>query len=127
MKVRYLLITITLFLGLCTQAQNTTKTQLKTAVSIYTFSSLSKNTNSISNLNKKLNLKNIQFGYVGHINSDFNRFPLFFQDLSQTPSDFIYDYKRFQDRNIPIAFLVENNPTFWNLQCPNPLSVQPTE
>ncbi|MHB0754816.1 hypothetical protein [Polaribacter sp. M15] len=127
MNLRHFLITISLFLGCFIHAQNATKAPSKKAVSIYTFSSLSKNSNSIANLHKKLNLSHVQFAYVGHFISDFNQPSLFFEDLSNTQSDFIYDYKRHQDRNLPIAFLVENNPTRWNLQCPNLLSVQATD
>ncbi len=127
MKIKYFLIIIALFLGLSNHAQTSTKTPSNKAVSIYTFSSLSKNANSIANLHKKLKLNHVQFAYVGHFISDFNQIPLFFEDVSKTHADFIFDYKRYQDRNLPIAFLVENNPTRWNLQCPNLLSVHATE
>ena len=125
MKTKYLFITITLFFVFFSNAQSSTKNQQKPLLSIYTFSSLSKN--SISNLSKTLNLKSIRFTRVNYFNPNFNEFPFYFEDLSKNPSDFAYDFKRYQDRLLPREFLVENNPTLWNLQCPNPLSVQPLE
>lgn len=127
MKLKYFLLIISLTLGFTIQSQNSASKQPKTAVSIYTFSSLSQNINSISNLSKKLNLKNFQFAHVNYFNPNFNQFPFYFEDLSKNPSDLVYDFKRFQDKLIPREFLIENNPTLWNLQCPNPLSVQPTQ
>lgn len=127
MKSKYLLLIISLTIGFTINAQSSTQKNPKTLQSIYTFSNFVNSTNSFSNLNKKLSLKNLQFGFVGHFNPDFNPFPLYFEDLSKTPTDFDYDYKRFQDRNLNKVFLIENNPFRRNLNCPNPLSFQTTK
>ena len=125
MKAKYLLFAVTILLSISLNAQKKTKTNKP--LSIYTQTKLQNSKNSFSAINKKLKLHNFQFAYVGHFNSNLNQFPFYFEDLSATSADLVYDFKRFQDRLLPREFLIENNPTLWNLQCPNPLSVQPTE
>jgi hypothetical protein len=97
-------------------------------VSIYTFSKPTSDKNGFSAINKKLQLTNFNFVYVDPLDLDLNRMSIDSNNLSNTPSAYIFDdYKRYQDRNLLKGFLLKNDPTRWNLQCPNPISVQPIE
>lgn len=94
--------------------------------SIYTFSSIALK-NSAYALNNKLKLKNFDFVYVDLLDLDLNQFSVEFQNLGKKPSSLIYDdYNAYRDENFLKGFRLENDPTRWNLQCPSPLSVQPT-
>lgn len=94
--------------------------------SIYTYSSISL-TNSSFALNNKLKLKGFDFVYVNLLDLDLNQFSIDFANFSKTPSPLIYDdYNAYRDENFLKGFRLENDPTRWNLQCPSPLSVQPT-
>lgn len=126
MKTTTLFFSLLLLLSLSLNAQNPKEKTTK-AVSIYTFSSLSKNVNSISKLNKKLNLKNFRFVYANQNAIDLNLFALNFDDIGVKPSTLIYDdYLAYRDENLLKGFRLKNDPTRWNLQFPNSLSVQPT-
>jgi len=129
MKLKNILFTLFLLINLSFFAQNANSSTLKKPASIYTVSNTILNpNNSFSTLNKKLNLKNFNFVYVDLIDLDLNQFSFEFKDLGRNPTAFIYDdYIAYRDENLLKGFLLEHDPTRWNLQCPNPLSVQPTE
>ena len=100
--------------------------QQKQPKSIYTFSSTPLK-NSTYVLNKKLKLNNFDFVYVDLLDVDLNQFSIDFQNIGKKPSSLIYDdYNAYRDENFLKGFRLENDPTRWNLQFPNPLSVQPT-
>ena len=62
------------------------------------------------------------------MNIDTNTFSFNFNDLRKNASALVYeDYLKYRDENLLKGFLLKNDPTRWNLQCPSPLSVQPTE
>lgn len=127
MKTKHLLLALIFLFSISMNAQKTNTASSKKPTSIYTFSNLL-NTNSFSAINKKLNLKNLNFVIVDQIDIDTNTFPLNFNDLEKNATAFIYDdYVKYRDENLLKGFLLKNDPTRWNLQCPNPLSVQPTE
>ena len=128
MKLKNIIFTVFLLINLSFFAQKTTTSTSKKPTSIYTVSNLLNNKNSFSALNKKLKLNNFQFVFVNQIDLDLNQFSVQFRDIGKNPSTFIYDdYTAYRDENLLKGFLLKNDPTRWNLQCPNPLSVQPTE
>ncbi|WP_439132644.1 hypothetical protein [Polaribacter sp.] len=128
MKTIYFFALISLVIVTSLNAQNSSKSQTKPFVSIYTFSSFSKNSNSFSYLNKKLNLSDFQFVYANLNDFDSNLFSIEFRNLRNYPSAFIYDdYIAYRDENLLKGFRLKNDPTLWNLHCPSPLSVQPTK
>tara|TARA_R110002126_G_scaffold291479_2_gene453059 strand:- start:29513 stop:29899 length:387 start_codon:yes stop_codon:yes gene_type:complete len=116
---------------LCSSAINAQKKNTNSSnkpISIYTFSKSISDKNSFSAINKKLQLTNFNFVYVDPLDLDLNLMSIDSNNLSNAPSAYIFDdYRRYQDRNLLKGFLLENDPTRWNLQCPNPLSVQPIE
>ncbi len=127
MKTKLLFLAIIFLFNISMNAQKTNKTSLKKPTSIYTFSHfLTKN--NFSFINKKLKIKNFDFVIVNQIDIDTNTFSINFKDLGKNPTTFINDdYVAYRDENLLKGFLLKNDPTRWNLQCPNPLSVQPTE
>lgn len=128
MKISYSLLSFLLLISLQFNAQNASKNNTKKTVSIYTFSSFSYNKNSISALNQKLKLNDFNFVYVNPIDLDLNQFSIQFNNLGKKPSQFIYDdYIAYRDENLLKGWFRKHDPTRWNLQCPNPLSIQPTE
>ena len=128
MKLKNIIFTVFLLINLSFFAQKTTTSTSKKPTSIYTVSNLLNNKNSFSALNKKLKLNNFQFVFVNQIDLDLNQFSVQFRDIGKNPTTFIYDdYTAYRDENLLKGFLLKNDPTRWNLQCPNPLSVQPTE
>ena len=128
MKLKNIFFTVFLLINLSFFAQNTTTSTLKKPVSIYTLSNLLNSNNSFSSINKKLKLNNFDFVYVNQKDLDLNLFSFQFKDIGKNPSAFIYDdYIAYRDENSLKGFLLDNDPTRWNLWCPSPLSVQPTE
>ena len=128
MKIKNIFFTVFLFINLSFFAQKTTTSTLKKPVSIYTISNLLNANNSFSSINKKLKLNNFDFVYVNQKDLDLNLFSFQFKDIGKNPSAFIYDdYIAYRDENLLKGFLLDNDPTRWNLWCPSPLSVQPTE
>jgi hypothetical protein len=128
MKLKNIFFTVFLFINLSFFAQHTTTSTSKKPVSIYTLSNLLNANKSFSSINKKLKLNNFDFVYVNQKDLDLNLFSFQFKDIGKNPSAFIYDdYIAYRDENLLKGFLLENDPTRWNLWCPSPLSVQPTE
>ena len=123
----FFLALIFLFSGAVNAQQKNTTSSSK-PVSIYTFSKTISDKNSFSAINKRLQLTHFNFVYVDPLDIDLNRMSIDSNNLSNVPSAYIFDdYRRYQDRNLLKGFLLENDPTRWNLHCPNPLSIQPTE
>jgi hypothetical protein len=126
MKSQFLPLVFTLFLSVSFFAQK--KNSSKKPTSIYTISSIQNSKNSFSVLNQKLKLNNFNFIYVNQNDLDLNLFSVQFKDIGKNPSAFIHDdYIAYRDEFLLKGFLLKNDPTRWNLQCPSPLSVQPTE
>ncbi|WP_339886049.1 hypothetical protein [Polaribacter vadi] len=128
MKNNYLFLMLIFLLSFSINAQKTTTSTLKKSASIYTVSGLFNASNNFSAINKKLKLNNFDFVYVDQMDLDLNQFSFQFKDLGKNPTAFIYDdYAAYRDENLLKGFLLDNDPTRWNLWCPSPLSVQPTE
>jgi hypothetical protein len=128
MKLKNIFFTVFLLINLSFFAQNANTSTLKKPVSIYTVSNLLNSNNSFSSINKKLKLNNFDFVYVNQKDLDLNLFSFQFKDIGKNPSAFIYDdYIAYRDENLLKGFLLDNDPTRWNLWCPSPLSVQPTK
>lgn len=121
-KIQLVLISITCTFSLSLSAQQK-QNQPK---SIYSFSPIALK-NSTYALNNKLKLNNFDFVYVDLLDVDLDQFSVDFQNLGKKPSSLIYDdYNAYRDENFLKGFRLKNDPTRWNLQCPSPLSVQPT-
>lgn len=121
MKNSYFFIALFVLFSVTLNAQVGQKTAPKKPTSIYTFSNIIKNKNSISGINKKLNLHNFDFLIVDPLDIDSNRFSINMKDICRTPSIYIYDdYIKYRDENLLKGFLMKNDPTQWNLQCPQP-------
>lgn len=119
MKNTYFFIILFFLFSFTKNAQATSKTGLKKPVSIYSVSNVLNSKNSFSAIKKKLN--NLNFVFVDLINLDTNTFSLNFNDLGKNPSAYIYnDNKKYRDENLLKGFLEKNDPTRWNLQCPQP-------
>lgn len=128
MKTNYLFLSFVLLFSFSINAQKTNTSTSKKPVSIYTVSNLLNSNNNFSAINKKLKLNNFDFVYVDQMDLNLNLFSFEFKDLGKNPTAFIYDdYVAYRDENLLKGFLLENDPTRWNLWCPSPLSVQPTE
>ena len=128
MKTNYLFLSLILLFSFSINAQKTNTSTSKKPVSIYTVSNLLNSNNNFSAINKKLKLNNFDFVYVDQMDLDLNLFSFEFKDIGKNPTAFIYDdYVAYRDENLLKGFLLENDPTRWNLWCPSPLSVQPTE
>lgn len=128
MKIKYFFLVIIFLSSISINAQKTNTNFSKKPASIYTFSSFSKNKNSFSAINKKLSLNNFSFSFINVIDADFNQLSIETNNVYKNGSIFIVDdYNRIQNENLLKGFLIKNDPTRWNLQCPNPLSVQPVE
>lgn len=128
MKNNYLFLMLIFLLSFSINAQKTTTSTLKKSASIYTVSGLFNASNNFSAINKKLKLNNFDFVYVDQMDLDLNQFSFQFKDLGKNPTAFIYDdYVAYRDENLLKGFLLDNDPTRWNLWCPSPLSIQPTE
>lgn len=127
MKTKYLFLMVIFLLSASIYAQKKAITYSKKPTSIYTFSKFSNDKNSFSAINKKLNLYKLNFIIVDQNDIDTNTFSFDFDDLGKKSSALVYeDYLKYRDENLLKGFLLKNDPTRWNLQCPNPLSVQPT-
>jgi hypothetical protein len=121
MKTTYLFLATLFIFSVSLNAQKNAKTLSKAPVSIYTFSNFSTGKNGFSAINKKLKLSNFNFVFVDGIDLDLNRFSINAKNINIQPSEFIYDdYQRYLDRNLLKGFLLKNDPTRWNLQCPQP-------
>lgn len=128
MKIKYFFFILVFICGTSIHAQRKTDSITIKPTSIYTFSKFSNHKNSFSAINKRLNLINLKFVFVDIIDSDLNQFSVETNNLGKTSSKFISDdYNRFINRNLLKGFLFKNDPTRWNLQCSNPLSVQPSK
>jgi hypothetical protein len=121
MKNKHFFLALIFIFSYTINGQNKPTKDSKKPTSIYTFSSFSKDKNSFSIINKKLKLKNFQFVYVDLIDLDTNTFSFNFNDISKNPSAYIYDdYLKYRDENLLKGFIEKNDPTRWNLQCPQP-------
>ena len=128
MKLKNIFFTVFLLINLSFFAQNTTTSASKKTASIYTVSNLLDSKNDFSAINKKLKLNNFNFTFVTIIDNDFNTYSIDLNNIYRAHSDFINDdLKRRQNKNLLKGFLLKNDPTRWNLWCPSPLCVQPTE
>ncbi|PQJ79686.1 hypothetical protein [Polaribacter porphyrae] len=128
MKIKYQILLLTLLFSFSFSAQKKNTHQSKKITSIYTFSSFSNNANSFTNFNKKLKLNNLRFVYLNQDGLDLNLFSFNFRDIGVTPSKFIYDdYISYRDEYLLKGWIRKHDPTHWNLQCPNPLNIQPTQ
>lgn len=121
MKATLLCIFLSLFGTLSASAQS--KAQVKPK-SIYTFSA----TNTLSfdkvTLNKRLNLTGHKFVYIDLLDLDTNILSLNARNIGRKPTKWIHDdYFKYRDENLLKGFRLKYDPTRWNLQCPNPLSV----
>ncbi|AUC86187.1 hypothetical protein CW731_13265 [Polaribacter sp. ALD11] len=116
MKRRTLFLMIVLLVSISFHAQKTELPQQKVPVSIYTFNSLDKDVNSISSLNKRLNLTTYKFVTIAANDIENNIASINFSDVGKKPSAYIYDdYKKYQNNNLLKGFLLKNDPTRWNL------------
>ncbi len=121
MNFKHVFLAIIFLSCITTNAQKKDKIASIKPVSIYTVPSFSNGENNFSAINKKLKLSNLHFVIVDELDLDLNRFSINAKDFGKKPSAFIYDdYKRYQDRNLLKGFLLKNDPTRWNLQCPQP-------
>ncbi len=118
MKKTLLFLPVMLLISVSFFAQKRAIIKQKAPVSIYTFNSLEKDVNSISSLNKRLNLTSFNFVIVDADDIDNNIASMSFKDIGTKPSEYIYDdYKRYQNNNFLKGFLTKNDPTRWNLHC----------
>jgi hypothetical protein len=100
------------------QAQEIKKSTKKAPQSIYTYGSFNTDTTNFFSLNERLNLASYNFVIVSQIDIDLNRASLNLKDIGKKASKFIYDdYTRYQNNNLLKGFLLENDPTRWNLHC----------
>ncbi len=121
MKTYSLFFSFLFILSISINAQKKVDVSLKKPTSIYTFSKFSTDKNGFSAINEKLNLKDFNFVFVDVIDLDLNRFSIDTKNVYRKPSGFIYDdYTRYQNRNLLKGFWLKNDPTRWNLQCPQP-------
>ena len=121
MKTKYLLFTVLFLISISVTAQNTTNTMTKKPASIYSFSNVMNNSNSFSTVNKKLRLLKLDFVIVDQIDIDSRRFSVEVNNINKAPTAFIYeDYRKYQDENLLKGFREKYDPSFWNLQCPQP-------
>lgn len=126
MKTKLSFLAVIFLFSTAVNAQKKDTNSSNNPVTIYTFSKSIRDKNSFSAINKKLQLTNFNFVYVDPLDLELNRMSIDSNNLSNIPSAYIFDdYKRYQDRNLLKGFLLENDPTRWNLQCRNLLSVQP--
>lgn len=115
MKNKYFFF-ITLFLfSITINGQKSNK-----PVSIYTFSNITTDQNGFSFLKDKLKLGDYRFVFSNSFDQFSSQFLDNFENIGKNPSELTYDYKRSLDRNLPRKFLLKNDPTRWNLQCPPP-------
>jgi len=129
MKKYHTFLVIIFIFSININAQKTTTSPPKKSASIYTvYNNVLNSNNSFSTLNKKLNLNSFNFVYVNLVALDVNQFYFEFKNIGSNPTAFIYDdYMAYRDENLLKGFLLKHDPTRWNLWCPSPLSVQPTE
>lgn len=121
MKFKYFLSALVFLFSIAINAQEQDKDSSKKPTSIYTLSAITINENGFSAINEKLKLSNFKFVYVDGVDLDINRFSINSKYFGKKPSGFIYDdFKRYQDKNLLKGFLLKNDPTRWNLQCPQP-------
>jgi hypothetical protein len=121
MQIKYSFLLLIFLFSLAIKGQIIDENLLEKPLSIYTFSNFSNGKNNFSAINKKLKLKNLNFMLIDAFDPTQNWFSVDYKDLGETPTALIYeDYKRYLDRNILNAFLLKNDPTRWNLQCPPP-------
>lgn len=112
-KIGIFLIVIFL-MSLSTIAQKKTIIPKKLPVSIYTFRSFSKDVNSFSSLNKKLNLSNFEFVFIENI--DNNLFSIETKNKNGRFQEFIYDdLRRYQNNNLLKGFFCKHDPSRWNM------------
>jgi hypothetical protein len=121
MKNTYFFITLFFLFSFALNAQITSNLVLKKPLSIYTVSNVLSAKNSFSAINKKLKLNNFNFVFVDLIDLDTNIFSFNFSDVGKRPSKYIYDdYTKYRDENLLKGFIQKNDPSYWNLQCPQP-------
>jgi hypothetical protein len=123
MKTKIIFLTLALVCSFSINAQQ----KSHKPNSIYTLTTnLTKS--GFSSLNQKLQLSDFNFVYVDLLDLDLNQFSVDFNNIGKHPSTLIYDdYNAYRDENLLKGFRLKYDPTRWNLQCPSPLSVQPTE
>lgn len=116
--MKKIFLPVVLFMCVSFYAQRIETTPQRMPNSIYTFSALKKDVNSISSINKRLKLTYFEFVIISIDDIENNMVSLNSRNIGKTPSAFIYDdYKRYQNNNLLKGFLIKNDPTRWNLHC----------
>ena len=124
MNLKTSIVWVFLLFGMALHAQKS----LVKPTSIYTSAYFTPSKNLPSSLNKRLNLTSYNFVYLNFNDLDLNLIAIPFRSQGNQPSKLIYDdYKAYRDEYLLKGFLLANDPTRWNLQCPSPLSVQPNK
>ena len=109
---------IFLLFTLVSFAQKIENATIKLPKSIYTLNYFSEDKNGFSEVNKRLNITSYKFAFVSALDIETNRMTINSRNVGIKPSKFIYDdYNSYQNNNLLKGFLVENDPTRWNLQC----------
>jgi hypothetical protein len=97
-------------------AQEIIKIAHKAPLSIYTFSTLKKDTHSISLINQRLNIQPFCSIIPDDHNVDQKLYPLNFKEIGDQKPAYVYDdYEKYQDKTYLKEFLFTNDPTRWNL------------
>jgi len=118
MKKGLLFLTVFLWIPISINAQKTNINKHKAPISIYTFNTLKKDTQSISSLSKRLNISTFSFILADTHNIDQKIYPLNFKEIGDKAPAYVYDsYEKYQDNTFLKEFLFDNDPTRWNLQC----------
>ena len=120
MNTKYIFLAFTLLFSYTFQAQKITKINSKKVTSIYTFSNFSNNINNTSFFNKKLKTTTKDSLFTNIAFTNINKFSFNSRKINKVPSEFLYDFKRKQDKNLWKDFLLKNDPTLWPLHCPLP-------
>ncbi|TXD53439.1 MULTISPECIES: hypothetical protein [unclassified Polaribacter] len=121
MKNRLFFIVTFFIFSISLNAQIAKKKTATKPTSIYTISNVLNANNSFSTIHKKLKLNNFNFVYVDLIDLDTNTFSFNFDDLGKNPTTYIYDdYEKYRNENLLKGFIQKNDPSYWNLQCPQP-------
>ena len=99
-------------------AQQKAVKKIKVPLSIYTHSSLKEDINSLTSVNKRLNLSSFEF-FSFYINSvDFVENSRFVEFKNMVKKPIIYkmdDYRRYQNNKFMREISFKNDPTRWRL------------
>ena len=117
-KKGLLFLTTLLLMSTSFYAQKVVKKINKAPISIYTFNSLKKDTQSISSLSKRLNISTYSFILTDAHNINQKIYPLNFKEIGDKRPAYVYDsYEKYQDHTFLKEFLFDNDPTRWRLHC----------